>query len=67
MIIVLCTKGKNEEVDQVMVKLFPEENRADAEKFIRDNTDPDKDEKYWRYAEIISEGEFYEPSRYHNL
>lgn len=67
MIVVLCTKGKKEDVERVMVKLFPEENRAAAEKFIEDNTDPDKDEKYWTYAEIISEGEFYIPSRYQNF
>ena len=64
-IIVLETSGKNESVDNVRVKLF--DNRADAEKYCTDTTDDPKDNKYWRYTEIIEEGMEYEMGRYWNL
>ena len=64
MTIVLITSGKREDVHYVTVKLFA--NKADAEKYCLENTDNPRDEKYWKYCEIIEEGHTYEPSRYHN-
>jgi hypothetical protein len=63
--IVLHTKGKNEAVDFLKIKLF--DNRFDAEKYCKENTDEEKDKKYWNYCEIINEGRDYEPARYKNF
>ncbi len=64
MIIVLETSGKNEDVDNVKVKLFT--NQIDAEKYCKENTDDPKERKYWTYCEIIQEGSNYEVARYCN-
>lgn len=64
MYIVLKTEGKSESVDFVTIKLF--ESKFDAENYCKDNTDELKDEKYWKFAEIIQDGTQYEPARYIN-
>ena len=74
MYIVLKTEGKSESVDFVTVKLFESkfvtvklfESKTDADKYCKDNTDEVKDEKYWKFAEIIQDGTKYEPARYVN-
>ena len=64
MIIVLQTRGKNEYVHNVKIKLFT--NMVDAERYCAENTDNPMEEKYWKYCEIIEEGHTYEIVRYPN-
>ena len=63
-VLVLQTGGKGEGVDYVVVKVFANEELA--KEYCRQNTDNPKDEKYWKYCEIITEGKEYEVARYCN-
>lgn len=63
-IIVLETSGKGDDVDNVKITLFDDQKTADA--YCKSVTDKNRDEKYWRYAEIIREKETYEMARYKN-
>ena len=61
--IVLVTKGKGQDFDEVMIRLF--ESKEEAERFCMDTKDK-VERKYWTHAEIIKEGKIYEPTRYFN-
>lgn len=63
MYIVLRTQGKRDDVDYVCVKTFV--TKEEAESFCLANTD-EEEEKYWSYAEIITDGNTYEIARYKN-
>lgn len=62
--IVLKTGGKNEDAYIVSVQLFA--TKEEAEKYCKENTDANMDEKYWRYCEIIEHDKEYEIARYKN-
>lgn len=65
MIIVLETRGKNEDVDYVKIKLFT--STEEAQKYCVKNTDNPMNKKHWKLSEIIEEGMEYEIYRYENI
>ena len=56
--IVLITGGKRDDCYLMGVKVF--DCIIQAEKFCKELNKAENDQKYWRYAEVISEGVIYE-------
>lgn len=62
MVVVLETSGKNDDVDNVKVKICA--NHQEAEEYCKEHTDDPMEENYWKYCKIINPNHTYEVGRY---